>query len=82
MSRSKGQTGAVQKVRAELDGALLALAQLLDRIELVLLRVRQAIRRAGLDSLLSPAVEELERMACDVKDAKAHVNEAAVRLAE
>lgn len=82
MPRSKGQTGTVNKVRAELDGALLALAQLLDRIELVLLRVRQAIRRAGLDSLLLPAVEELESMVRDVKDAKAHVNAAAVRLAE
>lgn len=39
---------------------------MMERIEIVLLRVRQAIRRAGLDDLLSPAVVELERMTCDV----------------
>lgn len=81
MPRRKGQVQAAQDVRMELDVALLALVSVMERIEIVLLRVRQAIRRAGLDDLLSPAVVELERMTCDVKDAKKHVHEAIVRLA-
>lgn len=80
MPRKDKQRGLLKEVRAELDGALLALAMHHERIEMVLLRVRQGMQRSGLTELLSPAVDELERMACDVKDAKKHVNDAVVRL--
>lgn len=48
----------------------------------VALRIEQAIRRAGLDTLLVPALEDLVRMVKDVSDARAQVLSAVQRLME
>lgn len=80
MSRTRGQSGAVCKIRADLEAALGALADHAECSPRVDLRIRQAIRRSGLDNLLSPALEDLERMVNDVVDMQAQVLSALEKL--
>jgi len=82
MPRNKGQTGAVVKVREDLEAVLGALADHDECVPLLELRIRQAIRRAGLRALLDPALEDLQRMVQDVKDARSQVRAAVERLME
>ena len=70
------------KVRAELEGVLLALADIEGSVSFVQLRIDQAIRRAGLHGLLVPAQDELQRMTVDVADAKTQIVSAVERLME
>ena len=70
------------KVRAELEGALVALADVDSCIALVDLRISQAVRRTGLSGLLVPAQDELRRMVQDVADARSQVHAAMDRLME
>lgn len=70
------------KVRAELEGVLLMLADIEESIPMVALRINQAIRRGGLDGLLVPARGELERVAKDVEEARAQLLSAVGRLME
>lgn len=70
------------KVRADLEGVLLALADMEESIPMVTLRINQAIRRGGLDGVLVPALDELQRMIKDVCDARAYVQSAVGRLLE
>jgi hypothetical protein len=79
MPRKAEGTG---KVRAELEGATLALVDVEEVLPLVSLRIRQAIRRAGLGALLDPALQDLERIAASIQDAKSQVNTATVKLLE
>lgn len=79
MARKAEGTG---KVRAELEGITLALVDIEDAMPFVRQRIEQAIRRSGMNDLLSPALEELERMIKDVKQAKAQVNAAVSKLME
>lgn len=82
MPRSKGQNGAYMKVRSDLEAVLGALADHAECSPRVELRIRQAIRRAGLESLLEPALEDLVRMVNDVADARAHTMSAVSGLIE
>src|SRR5512134_447326 len=82
MPRSKGQNGAVVKVRADLEAVLGALADHDECVPLVELRIKQAIRRAGLNALLDPALEDLQRMVQDVEDARSQVCAVVQRLVE
>lgn len=70
------------KIRAELEGVLLSLADLSDCVPVVQLRINQAMRRGGMDALLTPALDELTRMVRDVADAQAHTRSAVERLME
>jgi hypothetical protein len=82
MARRKGANSKKLQVREQLENALAALADHQLCGPDVLLRVRQAIRRAGLDALLGPAVDDIERMVQDVTDAKSQVSDAARKLME
>jgi len=66
--------GQVMRVRNELEGAVLSLVDCEEVIPIVMLRIEQAIRRAGLGSLLEPALCDLARVASSIDDAKAQVN--------
>ena len=70
------------KVRAELEGALVALADVDSCIAMVDLRISFAVRRTGLSELLIPAQDELRRMVQDVADARSQVHAAMDRLME
>lgn len=72
--------GASTQIRSDLEAALGALADHGECLPRVRLRVQQAIRRAALDDLLGPVLDELDRMAGDVADAKVQVNAAVRRL--
>lgn len=79
MARKAKGTG---KVRAELEGATLALVDVEEVVPFIRLRIEQAIRRGELDDLLGPALQDLSRIARSVRDAKSQVNTATVRLLE
>jgi hypothetical protein len=68
--------------RADLEAALGSLADHGECAPRVELRIRQAIKRAGLGDLLDPALEDLRRMVADVKDAQLQVCSAVTRLIE
>jgi len=70
------------KVRAELEGVLLSLADIGECVPVVEIRINQAIRRGGLDALLTPVLDDLRRMVVDVADARAQVLSAVDRLME
>ena len=70
------------KVRADLEGALASLADHGECSPRVDIRIRQAIRRAGLTALLVPALDDLERMVSDVVEARTQVQSAISRLME
>lgn len=70
------------KIRADMEAALLCLADHAECSPRVVLRIEQAIRRAGLDTLLVPALDDLARMVQDVSDARAQVLSAVNRLME
>lgn len=70
------------KLRADLEGALVSLADHGECSPRVDIRIRQAIRRVGLTALLVPALDDLERMVNDVVEAKAQVKSALDRLME
>lgn len=73
MPRRKGMVKSTLLIREDLEAALGALADYDECYPLVELRTRQAIRRAGLDSLLVPALEDLARMVADVRDAREQI---------
>jgi len=77
MARKAEGTG---KVRAELEGATLALVDAEEVIPFIRLRIEQALRRGGLNDLLGPALQDLARIASAVREAKDQVNVATVRL--
>jgi hypothetical protein len=77
MARKAEGTG---KVRADLEGAMLALVDVEEVLPEITLRIEQAIRRAGLISLLDPALHDLTRIAASIREAKSQVNTATVRL--
>lgn len=70
------------KIRAELEGVLVTLADLEECVPYVQLRISQAIRRTGMNDLLVPALDELKRVIKDVTDAKTQVLSAVERLME
>ncbi len=70
------------KLRADLEAVLLTLADMDECAPLLELRISQAIRRTGLGSLLSPALDDLQRMVNDVVDARSQVQSAINRLME
>lgn len=70
------------KVRADLEGVLVTLADIEECVPVVELRINQAVRRTGLDTLLIPALDDLKRMVRDVVDARSQVQSALDRLME
>lgn len=76
------KANGIEHARADCEAALGALADYVECSGRVVLRVEQAIRRAGLSALLDPALEDLVRMASDVKDAKSQVHAAIGKLME
>ncbi len=82
MPRRKGMNGSFSKVRSDLEAVLGALADHGECSPRVEIRIRQAMRRAGLGSLLDPALDDLARMVKDVDDAKSQLASALQRLAK
>ena len=76
------KNSVITQVRSDLEAALGALADHDECTPRVELRIRQAIRRAELGSLLDPALEDLERMVRDVVDARSKVCAAVAQLME
>jgi len=70
------------KIRAELESLALCVDAVAEAVSMVCLRVEQAIRRAGLDGLLVPALDELGRIDAAVGDMRAAVQSALTRLLE
>ena len=70
------------QMRADLEAALAAIADHGECAPRVELRIRQAIKRAGLGPLLDPALEDLSRMVADVGAARGHVCAVVDRLVE
>jgi len=70
------------KVRADLEGITLALVDVEEVVPFICQRIEQAIRRTGMRDLLSPALEDVQRIIEDVKDAKSLVSAATVKLME
>lgn len=70
------------KVRADLEGVLVTLADIEECVPVVELRINQAVRRTGLRGLLVPALDDLKRMVQDVVDARLQVQSAIDRLME
>jgi hypothetical protein len=79
MARKAEGTG---HIRAELEGATLALVDAEEVVPFIRLRIEQAIRRSELNDLLGPALQDLARITASVRDAKHQVNIATVRLLE
>ena len=79
MARKAEGTG---KIRAELEGATLALVDVEEAIPFVRQRIEQAIRRAGLDDLLIPALDDVKRICKAIVDAKSQINNATSKLME
>lgn len=71
-----------RRVRAELDGVMLALVDWQEVEPFVRLRIEQAIRRSGLRDLLEPALKDLDRMCQAVDEAKRQVAAAYDRLVD
>ena len=82
MPRSKGQDGMAIRVRADLEGVLGHLADHDECTPRVVLRIRQAIKRTGLTDLLSPALEDLDRITRDIQDVRSQVRGVVDRLSE
>ena len=76
MPRAKGQDGKAGRMRATLECAVLDLVDGAEVAPLIRLRLEQAIRRAGLGDLLSPALQDLDRLCADVQAAKSKLNDA------
>lgn len=70
------------KVRAELEGVLVTLADVNECAPVIVLRIKQGIRRSGLVDLLEPALHDLERITADVDAARVQVQAAMQRLME
>lgn len=68
--------------RSKLETALAELAVIENRLPLIELRVRQAIRRAGLSALLQPALDELNLVTRSAQDARQYVMDAASQYKE
>lgn len=79
MARKAEGTG---KIRADLEGATLALVDVEEVVPFVRQRIEQAIRRAGLDDLLCPALDDMKRICKAIADAKSQINDATVKLME
>ena len=79
MPRKAEGTG---KVRAELEGVVLALVDVEEVLPEIKLRIEQAIRRSGLTSLLDPVLKDMERITKSVCDAKSEIDTAMVMLME
>lgn len=79
MARKAEGTG---KIRADLEAATLALVDIEEVAPFIRKRIEQAVRRAGLDKLLGPALEDLDRMCSATESAKAQVNAALGKLVE
>ena len=79
MPRKADGTG---KIRADLEGATLALVDVEEVVPFISKRIEQAIRRTGLDDLLVPALEDMQRLCRAIADAKSQVNAATAKLLE
>lgn len=79
MARKAEGTG---KIRADLEGATLALVDVEEVVPYVVQQIEQAIRRAGLDDLLAPALDDVQRICQAVKEAKSQIGDATVKLME
>ena len=80
MPRSRGWGKEMGAVRADLEAVTLALVDCDEVMPEIILRINQAIRRTGLTSLLEPALDDLERMASDHREAKSMVGAAVSKL--
>jgi hypothetical protein len=71
-----------RKLRADLESAVLAMVDAEEELPVVVLRIKQAIRRSDMGPLLGPALDGLERVARSVGEAKAQVSAAASQFEE
>lgn len=79
MARKAEGTG---KIRADLEGATLALVDVEEVVPYVRQRIEQAIRRGGLGDLLGPALDDVKRICKAVTEAKSQISDATVKLME
>ena len=77
MARKAEGTG---KIRATLEGAVLALIDVEEVVPFVRQRIEQAIRRTGMNALLEPALEDVDRIVQATQDAKSLVSTATSEL--
>jgi hypothetical protein len=76
MTDMPGKVDGTGKIRAQLECAILALVDMQEAMPFVRQRIEQTIRRTGMTELLSPALDDLDRMAQDAAEAKADVGAA------
>ena len=70
------------KIRADLELAVLDLNDV-DEVEpFMRKRIEQAITRTGMEQLLGPVLEDLDRVCASTRSAKAQVNAAMSKLVE
>ena len=79
MARKAEGTG---KIRADLEGATLALVDVEEVVPFMRARIEQAIRRSSLDDLLMPALEDVRRICQAVTEAKSQIKDATGKLME
>lgn len=76
MAKTEGK----RLVRADLDGATLAVVDIEQALPFIRQRIEQAIRRGGMDALLSPALEDITRIMADTASAKHQIKIAIERM--
>lgn len=76
---SKKSSG-MRLIRADLDGATLALVDVEEVYPFIRKRIEQATQRTGMVQLLGPALEDLDRVCAAAKLAKSQVNVAIGKL--
>jgi hypothetical protein len=68
-----GKVDGTGKIRAQLECAILALVDTQEALPFVRQRIEQTMRRTGMTDLLSPALDDLDRISKDIAEAKADV---------
>lgn len=74
------KSSGVRLIRADLDGATLALVDIEEVQPFIRKRIEQAFQRTGMVQLLGPVLEDLDRVCIAVKQAKSQVNVAIGKL--
>ena len=82
MPRAKGQTARSTVAVEKLETALVIFAQHVDTCKVIKIRIEQAMKRARLDALLSPALSSVQRMLNDFDEAIDCVNAAIAQMKE
>lgn len=72
----------IGQMRSKLESATLALVDAEEMLPLIRLRIQQSVTHPGLDSLLSPAFDEIDRIETSIHSTKAQLKDAVNKLLE